>query len=314
MISRVKKLGGGFLGSIGYLAVLVIPLLLFQGATWASSKLLPWFFFASGISFLLLCLVLLPLLVFRSLRASLARAIFGISYVFGTTLWMWSLLLTIKLWGVGWAIFGLLFAGIGVLPMAFLATAFKGLWSVFSSLIFLSVMSFGSRMFAFWIAAKLDEYIYRNSIQDETIDIDLEQNGDEGVNQTNTAEAYRIQAEDGDADSQNELGWCYMCGHGVTQDVEKAFHWWERAAFQGHTEAQYSIAGCYESGDGVGLDYREAFVWYGLCEEQKGPKAGAKMAKIASQFSNDELINCRERLRLLKIKFMESEPTDNPKN
>ncbi len=302
MFSKLKTLGGSFLGTIGCLAVLVIPTLFFFGATWASNKLLPWFFFVSGLSFWILCLVILPLLFFRSLRAFSAKAIFGISYVFGATLWMWSLLLTIHLWGAGWAAFGLFFAGIGVLPMAFLASAFKGLWVVFGGLIFLAVMTFGLRMLSFWIVVKIDETNHGITKHYETIDKDV----DDSISQGEITESYRVLAEEGDADSQNELAWCYLCGHGVTQDLEEAFHWWEKAAYQGHTDAQFSLAGCYDSGDGVDLNYCEAFVWYDLCANWKSPKASAKRDEIAAKLTTDELSQCKERVRVLSIQIPKS--------
>src|SRR5438046_9731864 len=52
-----------------------------------------------------------------------------VSYVFGATLWVWSLLLTYTLWGGFWLFIGLFMAGVGVVPLAMIATFFKGMWA-----------------------------------------------------------------------------------------------------------------------------------------------------------------------------------------
>lgn len=46
------------------------------------------------------------------------------SYAFGAILWVWSLLLTLQLWGALAVIIGLLIMGIGIVPVAILAVIF----------------------------------------------------------------------------------------------------------------------------------------------------------------------------------------------
>lgn len=44
-------------------------------------------------------------------------------------------------------------------------------------------------------------------------------------------------AQNGDADSQYELGNLYQNGEGVEMDIEKAIEWWQKAAKNGHKKA-----------------------------------------------------------------------------
>jgi TPR repeat protein len=58
------------------------------------------------------------------------------------------------------------------------------------------------------------------------------------------------------------LGWKYKTGQGAERDLEKAFHWFEKAAKQGHPEAQFETGRCYEFGEGVPEDLRQAARWF----------------------------------------------------
>jgi len=58
------------------------------------------------------------------------------------------------------------------------------------------------------------------------------------------------------------LGWKYKTGQGAERDLEKAFHWFEKAAGQGHAEAQFETARCYYFGEGVPEDLRQAARWF----------------------------------------------------
>ena len=78
------------------------------------------------------------------------------SYVFGATLWMEGLLLTLAIWGVGAVVIGLFMAGVGVVPIAMLATLLKGMWAPLIELVVLTVMTFASRIGAVSLAGSLE--------------------------------------------------------------------------------------------------------------------------------------------------------------
>ena len=79
---------------------------------------------------------------------------------------------------------------------------------------------------------------------------------------------YQKAAERGYAIAQNELGYCYVCGYGVSQDYDEAVKWYRKAADQGHAGAQSNLGLCYKNGYGVNQSYSEAAKWYRKAAEQ----------------------------------------------
>ena len=75
-------------------------------------------------------------------------------------------------------------------------------------------------------------------------------------------------AEQGDADAQNNLGYCYAKGDGVEKDLREAVKWYRKSAEQGDADAQYNLALCYHKGYGAEKDLREAVKWYRKSAEQ----------------------------------------------
>ena len=65
----------------------------------------------------------------------------------------------------------------------------------------------------------------------------------------------------------------YHKGAGVSQDFEKAKHWYTKSAAQGLAEAQYRLGVMYEYGDGVTQDDVEAVSWYRKAAEQGHARA-----------------------------------------
>jgi len=85
-------------------------------------------------------------------------------------------------------------------------------------------------------------------------------------------------ADQGDADAQFELGWCYALGIGVTQRYAEAVKWYRKAAELGHAGAQRNLADCYWSGTGVAQDYAEAVKWFRRAAEQGNATAQYQLA------------------------------------
>lgn len=156
MSNKLQEAGTWLLGIVAILAILAIPALFLVGAEWLSERLLPWFILVSTLALALVLLVVLPLSVFRCCRGFAAIASLVASYVFGATLWMWALLLTLGLWGTWAVVIGLFMMGVGVVPIAMLATLFKGMWSILGQLVVLTVLTFGTRFYALWIGDRAD--------------------------------------------------------------------------------------------------------------------------------------------------------------
>ena len=99
----------------------------------------------------------------------------------------------------------------------------------------------------------------------------------------NFAEAvkwYRKAAEQGNADAQFNLGYCYLTGQGVSQDYTKAVMLYRKAAEQGLAHAQYSLGSCYEYGQGVLQDIHEATIWYWKAAKQKYADAKEALERL----------------------------------
>lgn len=75
-------------------------------------------------------------------------------------------------------------------------------------------------------------------------------------------------AEQGDAEAQSDLGFCYFNGDGVPRSMENAVTWWREAAEQGNVIAQFCLGACYEEGSGVSKDMQEAVKWYRKAADQ----------------------------------------------
>ncbi|RIA85252.1 hypothetical protein C1645_857860 [Glomus cerebriforme] len=70
-------------------------------------------------------------------------------------------------------------------------------------------------------------------------------------------------AEGGNNGAQNNLGYYYKNGIGVTKDDKKAFEWYLKAANnRGDTCAQYNLGICYQDGTGINKNDEKAFTWY----------------------------------------------------
>lgn len=169
MWEKIKLVGGGLIGAVGggligaggvvigigiFVAILLLIGLLVEGGAWLSAKAYPWLQTISAITLIVLVVVLLPLSFFSRTRSFSGSGILISSYVFGLTLWVWGFLLTYVLWGGFAVILGLFLFGVGVVPIAMLATLFKGMWPTLGELVFLTVLVFGLRFTAFWLLAK----------------------------------------------------------------------------------------------------------------------------------------------------------------
>jgi TPR repeat protein len=79
---------------------------------------------------------------------------------------------------------------------------------------------------------------------------------------------FRAAAEQGHAEAQSELGWCFHYGFGVDQDAAEAASWYRKSAKQGHADAQFELGDCLIIGNGVGRDSAEAASWFRKAAEQ----------------------------------------------
>ena len=69
-------------------------------------------------------------------------------------------------------------------------------------------------------------------------------------------------AEQGDAETQCQVGECYYWGRNVEQDYAQAVYWFRKAADQGKRVAQYRLGYMYYTGKGISQDLSQAVYWY----------------------------------------------------
>src|SRR5208337_1828931 len=114
-------------------------------------KVYPWVVGLAAIAFAISVLVLLPLAAFRRTRNLSGNGLILCSYAFGISLWVWGFLVTYSLWGGFGLLIGLLLGGIGVVPLAMLATLSKGMWSILGQLVLLTAVTFGTRFLGYFL-------------------------------------------------------------------------------------------------------------------------------------------------------------------
>lgn len=88
----------------------------------------------------------------------------------------------------------------------------------------------------------------------------------EGVPQSSeeAAKWYRLSAEQGYADAQNNLGVMYEEGEGVARNYEEAMKWYRKAAEAGNRDAPNNIGVMYMTGVGVRWDFVKACMWFNI--------------------------------------------------
>ncbi|HWQ94008.1 MAG TPA: tetratricopeptide repeat protein [Gammaproteobacteria bacterium] len=91
------------------------------------------------------------------------------------------------------------------------------------------------------------------------------------------------QAEAGDADAANTVGFQYGNGLSVMQNDAEALKWYRKAAELGSEEGMYNLAGVHENGYGVKQDYQEAVKWYRKAAERGHAGAHYALARLYEQ-------------------------------
>jgi hypothetical protein len=132
-----------FLGSM--LAIVLLAVAILHGGLWVSAKLYPILVSISGLTLAVVVFILLPNAVWSSTPRFAGNGLIIASYVFGACMWTWSFLLAYAMWGWVGLFVGLFMAGVGVVPIAVLATLFHAEWSILGQLALLVLLTFGFR-------------------------------------------------------------------------------------------------------------------------------------------------------------------------
>lgn len=144
--STLSKIGTYALAVVILLAVLALPAIFLVGAEWLAEAILPWLMMLCILGLAFNILILVPLALIPPTRPWAGLGFFISSYVFGLTGWFMGLLLTLDLWGVFAAVIGLFILGIGVVPIAMVATLLNGMWMHLGVLSLAVILTYGLRV------------------------------------------------------------------------------------------------------------------------------------------------------------------------
>lgn len=154
MKEKLQSFGFGVLGLAILVGLLLLYLLLIEGAAWLSAAMYPWLVGLNGLAVAATIFLFLPNAIFSSTPRFAGGGLMISSYIFGATLWVWSFLLTYLAWGgLGLAI-GLFLAGVGVVPLAMIAMLFKAEWLILGQLALLLILTFGARVWGYRLLEK----------------------------------------------------------------------------------------------------------------------------------------------------------------
>ena len=154
LITTLKTIGGGALGFIAMVVLFALGIAFIFGMVWVSDKAMPWLIGAARIAFNICLFVLLPMCIFRKLRPWAGVGFVYASLAFGILIWAVSCVYVVQVWGYGALVVGLLFAGVGVVPVALLAALVHGQWSNLLALFLGVVLTFGSRILGAWLTER----------------------------------------------------------------------------------------------------------------------------------------------------------------
>jgi hypothetical protein len=145
-----------FAGIVGAAAFIFLLAVYFAGLLWVSKNVLDYLNVAAAIAVAACVFVLLPLVSFRSTREFSAYGFLISSVIFGASTWILGFLVTFDHWGVTGVLVGLTLAGVGIVPVGMLASAFHAVWPQVGDLALGLVLTFGARTIAILLAQRLD--------------------------------------------------------------------------------------------------------------------------------------------------------------
>jgi signal transduction histidine kinase len=157
MKAKLQTVGYGVLGLLAMVAVGFIIAAFVKGAEWLGEVALPFLPNIFWICVALVLFILLPLLIFKKTRIVGGGGLYIISYLFGLTLWIYSFIYAYALWGIAGVVVGFFIIGVGVVPVALLATMINGYWFVVLEIVVMGFCVFGTRALGTYILSKHDE-------------------------------------------------------------------------------------------------------------------------------------------------------------
>lgn len=148
---KAKDIGYAFIGFGIFFGIILLVYLMFTGGVWLGTTIYPIIATISGIVFIISILIFLPLGLFHKTRSFAGNGLVIASWIIGFSTWIWSFLLTYSFWGFFGLFVGLIFAGIGVLPIAIIASLFNAEWALFAQLLISLIIIYGFRILGIYL-------------------------------------------------------------------------------------------------------------------------------------------------------------------
>jgi len=136
--------------------LLTVSVIFLAGIAWVSDRIWPYVASLSILTLVVVILILLPMAIPRTTRALSSIGLLFASSVFGITLLMYSLLVAWTIWGLTAVVVGMVFVGIGVVPISMLAALLHGEWRTVIAIIMLITATIGCQSGAFKLAESVE--------------------------------------------------------------------------------------------------------------------------------------------------------------
>lgn len=165
MKEAIKSIGGFIIGIAIMVGLIFLVGILIVGGVALAGKIFPFLVKVANVVTVLLVFILVPMAFYKKTRMYAGMGMYFSSYIFGFTLWIYSALVAYVFWGFLALFIGLFLMGIGVLPIAFLASLFNGEWTILGNLVYMAVLTYGSRILGRHIAEKAEQNSWSESFQ-----------------------------------------------------------------------------------------------------------------------------------------------------
>jgi uncharacterized protein len=120
---------------------------------------------------------------------------------------------------------------------------------------------------------------------------------DESLSDKTNFDNCLVEAEQGIALAQYNLGYSYDNGKGVAQDYKEAVKWYTKAAEQGLAEAQSNLGVNYYKAEGVAQDYKSAHMWYNIAAANGYSTAVENRDLIAKEMTPSQIEKAQDMAR-----------------
>jgi hypothetical protein len=155
---RLKELvtpAGGCVFAL--IPLVILPAVYLLGIVWVATKLLPLAGLLAVNGAAALPVLLIVSACLRRSRKFCGDGVVTISFIWGAGLWMWATLALYSVWGAFGLWIGLIFLGVGSVPVACVALLFAGKFAALGGTILAAVLVFGVRALGIRIASTGNE-------------------------------------------------------------------------------------------------------------------------------------------------------------